>query len=161
MPHDDVRQRNPDVARERTDVSAYALTAVGISLVLGTIVVLFIVVFYFQRVLQDPRAQHQPPSVVATERVSPIPSMPPPNAPEVSGIPGPQLQPTPRLDLAELRKRDEEILSGKKGGIPIEKAIDMLVEQGLPQTGNYADLHLTTPRGGSRQTGFDRSTEQP
>ncbi len=57
-------------------------------------------------------------------------------------FPGPRLQISPRADLKEFRARDEARLHGygwvnRNAGtvrIPIERAMDLLVERGLPKT---------------------------
>lgn len=54
--------------------------------------------------------------------------------------PAPRLQTTPEEDLAQLRAREDELLSsygwvqeeGKIARIPIEKSIELLIDRGLP-----------------------------
>ena len=140
-------RRNSDVTYEHSDIRSMAVTGTGITLLLGTLVIIFLLWFlfeYFRRTHPDPA----PRAGIA---------------PEYSKIEQPLLQASPRMDLRELRARDYRILNRytwvdrQKGAvsIPIDRAIDKLLQQGMPPSGDYSDLKLFPPREGSRDTGFD------
>jgi len=133
-------------AYERRDIRAFAVTGTGIGVLFGTLLTIFLIWFLFTY-FRHTHAQ-----------LAPRPAL----APEFSRITQPVLQAAPRRDLQALRARDNRILNGytwtdKSRGavsIPIDKAIDKLVTQGMPAAADYSDLGLFPPRSGSRQTGF-------
>lgn len=147
---DRTERDNPDVTYEHSDIRSLAVTGTGIALLLGTLVTVFALWFLFEYF----RSTHPEPA--------PRPAL----APEYSGIKQPLLQASPKIDLQELRARDQRLLTGyawvdrQKGSvsIPIDRAIDKLLQQGMPATGDYSDLKLFPPREGSRDTGFDLVT---
>ena len=147
---DSPERNNADVSYEHSDIRAVAVTATGVTLLLGTLVIVFLLWFLFEYF----RSTHPDPA--------PRPAL----APEYSRIEQPLLQASPRMDLQELRARDRRLLNGYtwadrqngKVSIPINRAIDKLLRQGMPATGNYSDLKLFPPREGSRATGFDLVT---
>jgi len=147
---DSAERNNPDVSYEHSDIRSIAVTGTGIALLLGMLVTVFLLWFLFEYF----RGTHPEPA--------PRPAL----APEYSRIQQPLLQASPKMDLQELRARDQRLLNGyawvdrQKGtvSIPIERAIDKLLKQGLPATGDYSDLKLFPPREGSRDTGFDLVT---
>src|SRR5690348_6769592 len=78
---------------------------------------------------------------VLNQQTSPAP----PNRPQLSSselFPSPSLQIWPRADLVSMRQREEAILNSygwvdrNKGTVhmPIDRAMDLLVEKGLPKT---------------------------
>jgi hypothetical protein len=141
MRRDDPVRGNPDVTHEPSDVNAFAVTATGIGVLLGTLATVFILWFYFEHL------NNSGPHVTARPAL----------APQYKSVREPLLQPAPTRDLSDLRRREDAVLNGADpAAMPIERAMDALVERGLPPAGDYTDLHLTTPRAGSRQTGFER-----
>jgi hypothetical protein len=147
MRRDDPVRGNPDVTHERSDVNAFAVTATGIGVLLGTLATVFVLWFYFEHLTSSG------PQVTARPEL----------APKDKSVREPLLQPAPTRDLADLRHSEDAVLNGAApAAMPIERAMDALAERGLPPTGDYSDLHLTTPRAGSRQTGFEtREAGQP
>jgi hypothetical protein len=144
---DNSERRNPDVDFERADIRNFAVTASGIGLLLGTILIVLLLYFPFEfflrrRDLPEPRAEL---------------------APEYANIRQPLLQISPRADLAKLRERDRRLLEHytwvdrSKGivSMPVDRAIDKLVSEGMPAAADYSDLELFPPRTGSRESGFD------
>ena len=117
---------NLEVVHEESDVDVTAILGYGVGLlVLGAIVQVllwFLFSYYTRQAAEAPRmfplsAEHQ--------------QEPPP---------GPRLQINPQEDLRQLRAREDEILRGygwvdKNTGvarIPIEEAMKLVVERGLP-----------------------------
>lgn len=119
-PYPDLSQ--PDNRHERTDVDAVAVSKFGIGLILLCIAALGLLVGVF-RYLQslDPGT---------TTRVVTKPKLPP----------APVLESTPVLDLRAIRVAEEQVLhtygwiDQPKGvvRIPIDRAIDLLAQRGLP-----------------------------
>jgi len=145
--HHEPERRNQDVAFEHSDIRSIAVTGTGIAVLLGTLVIVFLMYFLFEYF----RNTHPNPAPQAEL------------GPEFSRIRQPLLQASPRSDLQSLRARDLRLLEHynwvdrQKGtvSIPVDKAIDKLLTQGMPATGDYSDLKLFPPRGGNRETGFD------
>jgi hypothetical protein len=127
----EVRHATPDLADpnqrfEHRDVNIWAIGKVGFGLILTTILSLFIVLGVF-RYLQEKENALQPP-------------------PSTLGVDARRLPPEPRLlenepeNLQRTRAAEDQILNGYSWAdqkhtvvkIPIDKAIDMLVQKGLP-----------------------------
>jgi len=145
---DDAERRNPDVSYEKHDIRAFAVSATGIAIWLGTVLIVFLLWFlfdYFKNTRAEPRARAE-------------------LAPEYADLSQPVLQASPRQDLASLRAYESHVLNGYFWAsrqketviIPIEQAIDKVVTQGIPASGDASGLHLFPPRAGARSTGFDR-----
>ena len=114
--------KDPRVGHETTDVNIWAIGRFGAGLAvlcILTLVLLFGLFRYFQ----------------ATENTAAVTTKDPP-----SMFPEPQLQRTPQTDLKEIRDAEDQLLEtygwvNKEKGvvrIPIERAIDMLAQRGLP-----------------------------
>lgn len=149
MPHSEHHEHVSDVAFEPRDVSAFGVIATGVGILIGTLVSIFLLYFYFIY-LRGTRPEPPPRAELA---------------PEYNSIRQPLLQPSPRSDLKYLREYEDQVLNGYrwvdqgKGvvSIHIERAIELVVERGLPPArGDAASLKLWPPRAGSRQTGFDQ-----
>lgn len=77
-----------------------------------------------------------------------------PNDEPLQRFPGPNLQRDPSLDLAALREREDKLLNtygwiDREAGtvrLPIDRAMDLLVERGLPQTTNHPPPTATKSR---------------
>jgi hypothetical protein len=138
--------RNEDVQFEEKDIQPLPVVGAGVGLLLGTLATVFLLWFVFVYF----RSTHAEPE--------PRPGV----APVFENMRRPVLQASPRLEIEALRARDFRILNhytwmDRKNGavsIPIERAIDKLVSEGMPAVGDYSDLKLVPPRAGSRQTGF-------
>jgi hypothetical protein len=116
---------NPEVSHERSDVNIRAIVGFGIALFLTTVVIL-IALYWLLRGYEERAPQSA--AVVS-----------PPRAQEQT-TPQPRLQISPRNDLAEMRAAEEQELTTygwldeKKQSvrIPIERAMDLLAQRGLP-----------------------------
>lgn len=142
---DDLR-KDAEVGYEERDIRAVPVVVTGFGVLAGTLLTVFAIWFVFAYL----------------KRTHPNPEPRPDLAPEFSRMQQPILQSAPRQDLQSLRERDQRILNGygwvdRRTGtvsIPVEKAIDKLLRQGMPPRGDTSDLKLYPPRAGSRQTGF-------
>jgi hypothetical protein len=122
----------PEAHHEQTDINSWAVGKFGIALLLASIAVLFVVVGVFRYFERRENAAQAPPPAGLNEDARALP-------------PEPRLQTAPTLDLEEMRAAEDQILNGygwvdaSKGivRIPIARAIDLVVQQGLagrPQT---------------------------
>jgi hypothetical protein len=119
---------NPEVRFETSDVDASSLLKYGFWLVVTTaVVVVLLWRLYFVFVAQE-AARQPPPPVMKVD-------------PEAMTVPLPNLQTLPALDLSEFRAREDSVLHSygwvdKQASvvrIPIEEAMRILAERGLPQ----------------------------
>ncbi len=126
---------NPDVQREKSDVDTRAIIRFGIGLAF-TLVVTYIILLglfaYFSA--REMRFGRGPARVQNTDQLPPEP----------------RLEVSPRANLEELRAAEEKLLGSyswvhKEKGIvriPIDRAMEIIVERGLParkQSGETED----------------------
>lgn len=117
---------------ERTDISPRAVTWFAVGLVVSCILI-SVALLYFKRALQQ--AAIAPPEGGRT-------SMP------YVAVPPPQLQVNPATDLEQMRTTEETILHGygwvdREAGIiriPIERAMELTADRGLPARGGAAPV---------------------
>src|SRR5580692_1223269 len=127
---------NPGVSHERRDVDVFQISAFGIGLLLSCIVVVFAMWamfdFLFER--EDAKNANNPAAAMMNER----PKLPP----------EPRLQAEPKIELKDLRADEDAILNSygwidpNKGivRIPIDQAIDIVAQKGLPSKPSPAGL---------------------
>src|ERR1700733_7129326 len=119
---------NPGVSHERRDVNVFQITAFGIGLLLSCIVVVLAMwaMFDFLFSREDAKNATNPAAPMMNES---------PNLP-----PEPRLQAEPKVELKDLRA-DEDAILGSYGWvdpnkgivrIPIDQAIDIVAQKGLP-----------------------------
>jgi hypothetical protein len=138
-PHDrdiNPREINPGVSHERRDVNVFQITAFGIGLLLSCIVVVFAMwaMFDFLFTREDAKNANNSAASMMNER----PKLPP----------EPRLQAEPKIELKDLRADEDAILSSygwidpDKGiiRIPIDQAIDIVAQKGLPSKPSPAGL---------------------
>jgi len=118
---------NPEVVHEESDVNVRAIVGFGAGLIVLAVVVHFFLWWLlgaYNR--QAERSQsHIYPLAAGRQEQDP---------------PGPRLQNNPQQDMRELRSKQEALLKGyawvnREGGvarIPIEEAMRIVVERGLP-----------------------------
>jgi hypothetical protein len=112
---------------EERDVNIYAITKFGIGLTLVVIATVFLIWGMFHFFSQRVRAEFPVAPETRTKA-------------EVKLPPSPRLQENPRIDLRAIRADEERLLHGygwanqETGAvrIPIERAMDLLVQRGLP-----------------------------
>jgi hypothetical protein len=134
-----------EAGHETTDVSIGGIVKFGIGLAAGTIVI-HVAVWGFFRVLEKrERRQDQvhavSPMVSASLRRTP---------------PEPRLEPDPVAPRLRMRAREDAVLTSygwvdRNAGvarIPIERAMDLLVERGLPVTKPVAPVATPVATGG-------------
>ncbi|HYJ46126.1 MAG TPA: hypothetical protein VEV81_05885 [Pyrinomonadaceae bacterium] len=140
---------NADVSFEKRDVHARAILWVGIAIIVSAVIIHSAVWVLFD--LFNAREAHKgkpPATLVNTKRQPP---------------PAPRLQTDAPADLQEMRARETAALESygwvdrQKGvvHIPVERAIDLLVERGLPKT------QSTMPNAAASQTAAGRDLNSP
>ncbi len=147
--HHQEEPRNEDVAFEASDVDIRHTFITGVSVLIGIWVVIALVYFVFTY-LAHQRAVNSPPPLPIAAHGNPMP-------------PYPRLQPSPHKDLKEMRAREDWELNHyfwvdkAKGtvAIPIERAMDILAARGIPPQKKPANLVLSQPEAGTRETGFE------
>jgi hypothetical protein len=132
----DEHDLNPGVAHERKDVNVFQISAFGIGLLLSCIVVVFAMwaMFDFLFAREDAKNAANPAASMMSER----PKLPP----------EPRLQAEPKIELKDLRADEEAILNSygwvdpNKGivRIPIDQAIDIVMQKGLPSKPSPAGM---------------------
>jgi hypothetical protein len=148
-PHKHGDEGNPEVSFERRDVDVFQITAFGIGLLVGCVVVVFAMWAMFDYLYKRESAKNvQNPPAMMNQR----PTLPP--EPRLQGVPKPD---PPRVELKELRDDEDAILNNygwidpAKGTvrIPIEQAIDLTAKKGLPSkpspAGTANDGYRTIP----------------
>ena len=140
---------HPEIQFEESDIRGLRVFFAGVVLVgaVWAVVVVLYPIFGFW-------AQHRasvspPPSPLAAQR-NQLP-------------PAPLLQVRPKVDLQELRARDESELhkygwADRQHGvvtIPIDRAMQLLAQRGIPPQKAPPDLKLSVPTAGTRMTGFE------
>ncbi len=132
--------RHEDIHFERTDIFARGVLIAGAS-VLGGVWVIFGVVYLCFVLLAHHRAEVSPPPLPIEAHGNPMP-------------PEPRLQESPRQDLKAMRKLEDWQLTHyswvdkSKGtiAIPIERAMDILAQQGIPPKAKPPNLVLLNRR---------------
>ena len=127
---------NPGVSHETRDVNVFQISAFGIGLLLSCIVTVFAmwVMFDFLFHREDAKNANKPAASMMNERQK-LP-------------PEPRLQREPKIELKDLRADEDAILSSygwidpDKGivRIPINQAIDIVAQKGLPSKPSPAGL---------------------
>jgi hypothetical protein len=118
---------NPSVAHEHTDADTRAITRFGIALAFAVIIVQVFLWWMFDH-LSSREAKLSPP----------VPALITAQAP--TEPPAPRLQGDPQLDMRKLREAEDAVLNHygwvdpDRGivRIPIERAIDLIAQRGLP-----------------------------
>jgi hypothetical protein len=136
-----------DAGHETSDVSIGGIVKFGIGLAAATIVihvgVLELFRFLEKRERREDRVEAVSPMVSASLRRTP---------------PEPRLEPDPLAPLLRMRASEDAVLTtygwvDRNAGvarIPIERAMDLLVERGLPVTNPVAPVAVATPAAVSR-----------
>ncbi len=145
--------RNEEIDFERSDISARGVVITGAAVLASALIVSSLVLLY-SGFLAHERAESSPPPLPIELHGNPLP-------------PEPRLQASPTRDLRELRMQEDSVL-GKyawidksKGvaAIPIERAMEIIAQRGIPSQKAPDSLKLFEPRAGSRGTGFEGKVE--
>lgn len=144
---------HPDVLFEHSDISAKGVVITGICVLGGTWIIVCLTYFYFH-FLADHRAKVSPPPLAIAAHGDPIP-------------PAPRIQASPRQDLLQFRAYEDSVLNHyawvdkrkQVVRIPIERAMEIIAQKGIPPQKAPASLQLFEPRAGTRLTGFEGKVE--
>ncbi len=136
----DDRGAPPKRGYEANVVSFRAVAWFGIGLLLSVLVVVLVA-----QVVLDELASRRPVVVPHPSKVQPDPYPP-----------EPRLETLPSLRLEEMRRQEEEILTGygwvdREEGIariPIDRAMELLIQRGLPARDDGGDTPAASDRGG-------------
>jgi hypothetical protein len=137
-------RENLELAREQSDVNIRVVAASGAGLLVVALVVhlgLYWLLDYYQS-----NALSRAPAPAVTQAKEPIPP--------------PRLQVSPQTDLAEMRAAEEQMLhtygwANKERQIvriPIERAMELLVQRGLPAREPAEDNGVKSRGGEERET---------
>jgi hypothetical protein len=147
--HEPDPEVNPQVSFERADINVFQITGFGIGLVISCIVVVFAMWAMFAYLAQRENAKNQPmPTAMSQERQR-VPA-----EPRLSGVvtdANGQIAEHPvypRVELQQMRDDEDTILNSygwvdpNKGTvrIPIDQAIDVVAQKGLPSKPSPAGL---------------------
>jgi hypothetical protein len=138
-----------DVGFEKSDINDRGVILGGICLLGGLWLTVGLLFFYFAS-LQKYRAEVSPPALPFARSGVTLP-------------PEPRLQDSPEKDLRSFRITEDWKLTHyywldkTKGrvAIPIEQAMQMLAERGIPPAKTPPNPTLTPPQDGTRLTGFE------
>lgn len=158
-PHGDPHQ-NPMVSHERRDVNIFQITAFGIGLLISCIIVVFLMWGMFAFLAHREDALNAPATAMTQQRQQTPPE------PRLSGVAtenGARAERSvyPRVELNDLRESESAILDNygwvdpAKGivRIPIDQAIDIVAQKGLPSKPSTSGEN-----GGYRMTPSDASS---
>jgi hypothetical protein len=134
MENSTTQRTSREAGHETSDANVRGVWFTGLGLALCTILIMGLVVLMFDLLLHRHEALDE---AEASQNVST------PIAASVAAFPGPRLQVAPEVDLAAFRAREEAELDNygwidRKAGVvrlPIERAMDLIVERGLPVSG--------------------------
>ena len=142
------RESNPTVAHERTDADTRAITQFGIALAL--VVVLSQLALWWLFISFTRRESKLSPPVTALVRAQ-APTEPP----------EPRLQANPQADMRTMREKEDTILNHygwvdpNRGvvRIPIDRALDLVAEHGLPRSNRQKPARAREIFESSREAG--------
>ena len=144
---------NPEIRYEHSDINAWRVALAGAGILLGTWIFVSLLYFYY-----DALAKHR----AATTAILPARA-----ANQVLVPPEPRLEVSPPRDLAAMRAREDVQLNGyhwvdKQQGvvsIPIERAMELIAQRGIPAQKAPPNMTSGPPLAGSRRTGFEGKVE--
>lgn len=141
--------RHGDIRFEKSDLNAKGTFLIGAGVLVGMWIITGLLYFLFAG-LAHYRAAVSPPPLPAELKQDKLPAEP-------------RLQGRPRLDLKAFQQHEDWELThyhwiDKQGGvaaIPIEDAIRITAQRGIPASSNAPNPSLTPPGEGERETGFE------
>lgn len=153
LPPRKAEQQHEDVRFERTDVLTNRVIIGGFAVVLGLWIAIALLYPYFA-FLNARRVATTPP---------PLPSA----IHGHSSPPEPRLQQSPPLDMQGLLAQENSLLNhyawiDKSRGIvaiPLDRAMQIVAERGIPPQKTPPDIVLSKPAAGTRLTGFEGKVE--
>jgi hypothetical protein len=131
---------------ERTDVSIRVVLIFGAVMIVSTVLIVLIVAWLYGFLERDQQAAFPP--TLFTSPVSPPQELPP----------APRLQVSPRIDLQQFRAEEDARLNGygwtdrqnSLVHIPIDRAMDLIAQQGLPVANPAAKPPTAAPKTGGQ-----------
>ncbi len=150
LPEEEQHKR---VLFERTDVPSSRVIIGAFAVVVGLWIVTGLLYLYFA-FLNAHRAAMSPPPLPSAIHGHSLP-------------PEPRLQQSPPLDMQGLLARENSLLNHyawidkSKGivAIPLDRAIQVVAERGIPPQKTPPDIVLSKPEAGTRLTGFEGKVE--
>ncbi len=146
---------NPEMRHERTDVDVWAIGKFAIGLILLTIASVFLLfgLFHYFQVRENATQAPQPGVNVDARKLPPEP----------------RLQDNAVQDLREMRDAEDKILNGygwvdQQHGvvrIPIDRAMDLLVQRGLPARQQAGPQSASSGVSIPRESGLGAKMQQP
>jgi hypothetical protein len=144
---------HPEVRFEHSDINPRRVVWTGVWILLGAWISAGLL-YYFYAYLEHNRAESGPAPAERAAGRSTVP-------------PEPRIQGSPRMDLQQMRAFEDSQLNSyrwvdRKNGIvsiPIERAIELTAQRGIPPQRAPASLNLYPPQAGTRQTGFEGKVE--
>lgn len=134
---EDIKHEHAEEGFEQQDLSSRAIFGFLISLLLGGVIVYFVIwgLYHFMDARQREHQPQQSPLVKQVETDTRIVS-----PEEINKFPQPRLERNERLEIHDFRLKEEQTLSSygwidEKAGvvrIPIERAMQLLAQRGLP-----------------------------
>ena len=139
MTEEDTKHEHAEEAYEHQDLSAQAIYAFLISLLVGGVLVYFIV-WGMYRFMDARTREHQPPPNPLVQQVETDSRVVSPDG--IKKFPEPRLEKNERTEINDFRLKEEQILNSygwvdEKAGIvhiPIDRAMELLAQKGLPTT---------------------------
>jgi cytoskeletal protein RodZ len=137
-------QQNPEVSHERSDVNVRGILMFGVALLVVAIIIHLFIWWLFDHFAMRAAQSGRPfPATVARATGEPVP-------------PEPRLQVSPADDLQEMHAAEDVILNNygwedQQAGvvrIPIDRALQILAERGLPVQSSTADSETEKRRSG-------------
>lgn len=144
---------HPDVLFEPSDIDARHIVLIASGIVVTAAVIVSLMYFFFT-FLAHRRASLSPPPLPMNLHGDAIP-------------PEPRIQASPSRDLRDLRVYEDAVLekyawidkSRGRVGIPIDRAMALIAQRGIPPQKAPDSLKLFDPRAGTKQTGFEGKVE--
>jgi hypothetical protein len=144
-----IKHGHAEEGYERQDLTARAVYAFLISLIVGGVIVYFIVLglYHFMDARQRRLQPQQSPLVQQVETDTRIVS-----PDEIKKFPEPRLERNERIEINDFRLKEEQTLNSygwvdEKAGvvrIPIERAIELIAQRGLPTTPKAGQIPAST-----------------
>jgi hypothetical protein len=146
-------ERHKQVLFERTDVPSSRVIIGGFAVVAGLWIAIALLYPYFA-FLNGRRVAMSPPPLPSARHGHSLP-------------PEPRLQQSPPLDMQGLLSRENSLLNhyawmNKSKGIvaiPLDRAIRIVAERGIPPKKTPPNIDLSKPEAGTRLTGFEGKVE--
>lgn len=139
MTEEETKHEHGEEAYEHQDLSAQAIYAFLISLLVGGLIIYF-VVWGMYRFMDARTREHEPPPNPLVRQTKTDTRVVAPD--EIKKFPEPRLEKNERVEINDFRLKEEQTLNSygwvdEKAGIvhiPIDRAMQLLAQQGLPTT---------------------------